>query len=108
MPANGLIDTNFTDAEMITGMCLWEEWLELITNRPAPVDEIRKMATDLQDGHGAFAMRSVMLQLVRDCDSAWEAADKLQDQGSFDWDFVPRFIAGALKSGRIAELAAGA
>jgi hypothetical protein len=96
--------TNFTEAEMITGMCLWEAWLELIVDRPAPMDEVYKTAIEMQDGNGAFAMRSVMLALVKDCDTAWEAADQLHEQGSFDWDWCPSFVRGSLKSGRLAEL----
>jgi hypothetical protein len=95
---------SFIDAEMITGMCLWEAWLELIVDRPAPMDQVYKTAIELQDGNGAFAMRSTMLALVRDCDTAWEAADQLDEQGSFDWDWCPTFLRGAIESGRIEQL----
>jgi hypothetical protein len=105
MSEHGQNLTNFDAAEMVTGMCLWEAWLEMISDsRKAPMDQIYKDAIEIQDGHGAFAMRSVMMALVRDCDQAWEAADKLHDQGAFDWDFCPNFVRGAITSGRIAEL----
>lgn len=98
---------DFNEGEMVTGMCLWEAWMELTKDRPAPTDQVYALAIQLHDGIGAYGMRSVMSDLVRDCDAAWDAASKLeQAPDSFDWDFCPNFLRGAVLNGRIEQLIA--
>lgn len=90
--------TKLTESEplMEAACCIWEEFLRLNT-LPASLVEA-KWITDLRlkwINEGTASMRLNACHLAELCDKVWnQLAPEEQDHiGSFDWDFVPAFVA---------------
>lgn len=100
----------FTAGEVTTGLCLWEAWLDLIKCIESVNDNVlwddkttAAKAATIQENAGTWDCRGMMVGAIRDCDKAWTVANGLEANGfdgSFDWDFVPAWLAGAIESGR--------
>lgn len=95
----------WTDDEMHTAMCLWEAYMQVQDDEEISID-VRQRFDELR-AFGTCSLRLLLVDVVKDCDLAWEAAAALGDgcYGSFDWDFVPQFLIGAVMSGRLATAA---
>lgn len=92
----------FTERNMITGMCLWEAFLDLTTVTPdtdadeegaSPADgedeaengddagavasgddgAVRDAASEMVGDHGSFTIRSALVDLIGRCEAEWEA-----------------------------------
>lgn len=86
----------FDDNEVMTALCLWEAMLELRGDTQVTTDS---PIEQLWETYGSFSMRQCAIDLTHDCEVAWTAAEALGYEDSFDFDFCPSFIAGALESG---------
>jgi hypothetical protein len=107
-PKDGWKADTWSYAQVETALCLWEAVCDL---RTAGFDKQQKsedpgetylMLEGLFDGSGSFTMRAAVASIVDDCEVAWEAATAMNGgdyDGSFDFDFCPTFIAGAIDSG---------
>lgn len=92
----------WTDDEVHTAMCLWEAYEDLQMN--SDDEELKQLLTTIRDGHGTCSLRLLLIDLVKDCDLAWEAYEALNGDGiAFDWEFVPEFLAQQVREGRIAH-----
>ena len=83
-PAELPAGVTFNEANLETGMCLWEAMLE-IRDRPdvaARFDEV-----------GTVAMRHAVMTLIADCEREWEEArDRDEDHSPYDWEWCPAFL----------------
>lgn len=94
----------WTTDEVHTAMCLWEAYQEL---QGSGDYDLRKQLDAIREAHGTCSLRLLLIDMVKDCDIAWEAKAALNgDAESFDWDFVPEFLAGQVRSGRLTADAA--
>lgn len=97
-------DKTFDEGEVMTALCLWEAWLMMEENKELD-PELRAKMEAYRDEHGSFTLRGIMIELVADCDLAWEAREALtENMGgdhhiSFDFDFCPTFIESVIGSG---------
>jgi hypothetical protein len=90
--------------EVETALCLWEAVLEILNEKgdDSEKTEDAKLIANFWDGNGAFTMRAAVASMVTECGQAFEAIAALNGgdyDGSFDWDFCPQFVRGALKNG---------
>lgn len=74
----------FTEANLETGMCLWEAMLE---NRDRP-----DIAAAF-DRHGTVSMRHAVMTLIPDCERQWEEGERRgEDNSPYDWEWCPAFL----------------
>jgi hypothetical protein len=93
----------FDESEVMTALCLWEAWLTLEQGDLAEQADLRAKMEELRDANGSFCMRQAMIDITRDCDTAWEAAEALGYDESFDFDFCYEFLIGWINDGRLAD-----
>lgn len=87
----------FNEANLETGMCLWEAMLEM-RGRPAVVARFNEV--------GTVAMRHAVMTLIADCESEWEALGDEQDRHApYDWDWCPTYLERNLPRLGIIEVA---
>ena len=77
----------FTHAAADAALCIWESAL----------DDYQAAYIWLCQGEGACTGRDNALLIAEHCESAWKKAESLGYDGSFDWDFVPRFLAKVIE-----------
>jgi hypothetical protein len=84
----------FNDSAMVTGMCLWEAFMEISRS-----DE--SSAAKLLGEHGSFTIRGALVDLVEACDDGWQALNALTDDDApvFDWEWCPDFLKACIKNG---------
>lgn len=95
--------TQITESHLFTAACLWEAALEACQRGEAEARNERvtgyhSFARGLhryRANHGTAQLRDDVVRLAPACDAAWEALsdDEQDDAGSFDWDFVPAWLA---------------
>lgn len=74
----------FTEANLETGMCLWEAILE-IRDRPDVAAAFEQ--------HGTVAMRHATMTLITDCERGWQEGEARGDDNSpYDWEWCPAFL----------------
>lgn len=74
----------FSEANLETGMCLWEAMLE--------IRDRADIAARFEDV-GTVAMRHAVMTLIADCEREWEAARNLdEDHSPYDWEWCPSFL----------------
>lgn len=107
-------EPTFTEDEMITAMCLWEAWMDLVNLASAENVEPRarglaEEAQRLQDHHGVFTIRGALTDLVQSCDDGWLALLELTDDDApvFGWEWCPRFVKDALGNGLMRQAIEG-
>lgn len=105
-----MTEPTFTEDELVTAMCLWEAWLDLVNlTRSSGVEpellRAAQMAKQLQNEYGSFTIRGALADLVRSCDDGWRAVSALTDDDApvFDWEWCPRFIQDALVNGMMRQ-----
>jgi hypothetical protein len=94
----------FEEDAVMTGLCLWEAWLEFTTGTDADDAPLREELEQLREDHGTFTCRQAMIDLISSCDAAYEAAAALgggEYGGAFDWDFCPIFLREHVLDGRV-------
>lgn len=83
-PAELPSGVTFNEANLETGMCLWEAMLE-ISDRP----DVAARFNDV----GTVAMRHAVMTLIADCERGWEELGDEQDRHApYDWEWCPRFL----------------
>jgi hypothetical protein len=110
-PGRKTVDTpadTWSYIQVETALCLWEAICDLRTigfdkNKAGedPGETYLKLE-QLFDGAGSYTMRAAVASIVDECDVAWEVATALHGgdyPDSFDFDFCPAFISGAIDSG---------
>lgn len=88
----------YTESQVEDAMCLWEAFMAL---RSSGSDGVKEKLEALFDEHGTAFLRYMMIELIEDVGEAWKAANALDDQGCFDWDFCPAWLAGLIEGGGI-------
>ncbi|MEG8221414.1 hypothetical protein OSJ57_12380 [Sphingomonas sp. HH69] len=86
--------TRYTLSHLETAACLWEAVLEL-RDRPETTPDASSLALALRkcvDTLGTAALRLIVVGWVDAVESAWRTIEG-EYPLSFDWDFVPRWIA---------------
>lgn len=89
--------TRYTLSHLETAACLWEAVIELRdhpTAAPHAIDLALAMGKSI-DALGTAALRFVVVGWVEAVEAAWRAVEG-EYPLSFDWDFVPRWIADAI------------
>lgn len=80
-------DKYFTYAEVEAAICIFEEALH------AAADGDRSLLDWLALGEGAVQARSSAIDMARSVELDWNAAIHAGYDDSFDWEFVPRWLA---------------
>lgn len=95
----------FEEDSVMTGLCLWEAWLDWEYSTHAQYAELRETLKDIRGGVGSFALRQAMIDLIPTADMAWEAYVALHGGDpsaySFDFDFIPEFLKGQIDNGNL-------
>lgn len=95
-----------------TALCLWEAVCDLRTigyEKQQKGEDSGETFSELErlfDGSGSFTMRAAVASIVDECEVAWEAVKALHGgdyPDSFDFDFCPAFISGAIDSGLLSR-----
>ncbi|SER15297.1 hypothetical protein SAMN05518866_105215 [Sphingobium sp. YR768] len=89
--------TRYTLSHLETAACLWEAVLEL-RDRPVTNSDASGLAFALRkcvDTVGTAALRLIVVGWVDAVEAAWSVVEG-EYPLSFDWDFVPRWIADAV------------
>lgn len=89
--------TRYTLSHLETAACLWEAVLEL-RDRPETTPDASSLALALRtcvDTLGTAALRLIVAGWVDAVEAAWRAVEG-EYPLSFDWDFVPRWIADTI------------
>lgn len=75
------------DILMEAGACLWEAALDAIA-----AGNVRALAA--KEEIGMSALRSVVIGLANECETAWRSldVDQQEDVGAFDWEFCPPWL----------------
>jgi hypothetical protein len=100
-------ERTWDERQVITALCLWEATLGLSESGESDKKVGKEPSahwhtlTRLWDGVGVFTMRAAVADLAEDCDEAFKAAIALGYDDSFDFDFCPEFLRGAIESGRL-------
>lgn len=98
-------EPKFSESHMVTAMCLWEAWMELVDFATSECSKVKdpsalacaEKARQLQENHGVFTIRAALVDLVIDCDDAWAAVEALEGEApTFDWEWCPQFVRDAL------------
>ncbi|MGA1853014.1 hypothetical protein VH570_19460 [Sphingobium sp. HT1-2] len=83
-PAEMPAGVTFNEANLETGMCLWEAMLE--------IRDRHDVAARFNDV-GTVAMRHAVMPLIGDCEREWEELGDKQDQHApYDWEWCPAFL----------------
>lgn len=89
--------TRYTLSHLETAACLWEAVLEL-RDRPETTPDASSLALALRkcaDTLGTAALRLIVVGWVDAVEAAWRTVEG-EYPLSFDWDFVPRWIADTI------------
>lgn len=100
-----MTEPRFNDSQMVTAMCLWEAWLDLLGEaKNGDEDPDVKAGQAFVDEHGSFTIRSALVELVEACDDGWQALQALTDDDApcFDWEWCPSFVRSCINNGTMA------
>lgn len=85
----------YTDANLETGMCLWEAVIEALLGQGGP--QLHTLAELLIEEQGTPAARHTVMAWIEECEAEWEAS---REAGTelipYDWEHCPAFLARKL------------
>lgn len=99
----------YTSNDVVTGMCLWEAFLNLAAGPDegqevsAEEAELQEEAENLLSDEGAFTMRNALVRLVAPCMEGWNDFRSGEPDGSeqFDWEWCPKFVRATMQDGSL-------
>ena len=93
-------DSNLTECNVMTALCLWEAHLESLRLNLSEKSDIQRKKIAAREGietfwrerEGAYGARQLMIDIAPIVDRVWEHNGDEADGVTFDWEFCPAFL----------------